>query len=240
MYQNYIFDLYGTLVDIHTNEHTGYFWKKCAALLTEFGYPYESAALKKRYGELIELEKRKLEGRYAYPEIDLVNVFEALCLERGPAPSQEFLSFYASAFRVISRKYLCLYPEIPAILDLLKRHDKKIYLLSNAQTLFTISEMKQLGIYHYFDDIMISSDCHCKKPDSAFMQMLIDKHHLNISESLMIGNEYASDIAVAKSVGMDNYYIKSNLTFESPSVIDATYSDLTGRSLKLTEFKKLL
>ena len=28
MYQNYIFDLYGTLVDIHTNEKKAYLWKK--------------------------------------------------------------------------------------------------------------------------------------------------------------------------------------------------------------------
>ena len=28
MYQNYIFDLYGTLVDIHTNEKKAYLWEK--------------------------------------------------------------------------------------------------------------------------------------------------------------------------------------------------------------------
>lgn len=28
MYQNYIFDLYGTLVDIHTNEKKAYLWKE--------------------------------------------------------------------------------------------------------------------------------------------------------------------------------------------------------------------
>lgn len=30
MYQNYIFDLYGTLVDIHTNENKHYLWEKMA------------------------------------------------------------------------------------------------------------------------------------------------------------------------------------------------------------------
>lgn len=28
MYKNYIFDLYGTLLDIHTNESKKYLWEK--------------------------------------------------------------------------------------------------------------------------------------------------------------------------------------------------------------------
>lgn len=30
MYRNFIFDLYGTLVDIHTNEYKPSLWKKMA------------------------------------------------------------------------------------------------------------------------------------------------------------------------------------------------------------------
>ena len=240
MYQNFIFDLYGTLVDIHTNENTPYFWIKCAALLTEYGYPYEAAELKKRYTALIQAEKEKLATSYNCPEIDLGNVFKTLMEEKWHTPSEEFLSFYASAFRVLSRKYLKLYPEILSIFKLLKENQKHIYLLSNAQALFTLPEIRELGIYDYFDDILISSDCHCKKPDAAFMQLLLNRHSLRVSECIMIGNEYESDIVVAKAVGMDNFYVKSNLTFEEPEKVDATYADLTSGSLRMKDFEKLL
>lgn len=240
MYQNFIFDLYGTLVDIHTNENSAYFWTKCAALLTECGYPYTAAELKKRYNALIGMEKEKLTPHYAQPEIDLGIVFTKLMKEKGVKPAKEFISFYASVFRVLSRKYVKLYPEIIDIMNLLKENDKKIYLLSNAQTLFTIPEMKELGIYDYFDDILISSDCHCKKPDPAFMQILLEKHGLNISESIMIGNEYGSDIAVADAVGMDSYYIHSNLSPALTGAEKATYMDLESGSLQTKEIMKVI
>ena len=38
MYKNYLFDLYGTLVDINTNEWKSYLWKKMAEL-----YGFEGA-----------------------------------------------------------------------------------------------------------------------------------------------------------------------------------------------------
>lgn len=43
MYQNYIFDLYGTLVDIHTNEDKPYLWDK----MTEF-YGFQGAIYEKK------------------------------------------------------------------------------------------------------------------------------------------------------------------------------------------------
>ena len=41
MYQNYIFDLYGTLVDIHTNEKKAYLWKKMSLFFGMKGAAYE-------------------------------------------------------------------------------------------------------------------------------------------------------------------------------------------------------
>ena len=43
------------------------------------------------------------------------------------------------------------------LLEALKKKGKKIYLLSNAQRIFTEYEMHTLGIAKYFDDIFISS-----------------------------------------------------------------------------------
>ncbi|MBR5774174.1 MAG: phosphoribosylformylglycinamidine synthase subunit PurQ, partial [Clostridia bacterium] len=40
----------------------------------------------------------------------------------------------------------------------------KVYLLSNAQSCFTINELKECGLYDLFDGIIISSDVGRKKP----------------------------------------------------------------------------
>ena len=41
MYQNYIFDLYGTLVDIRTDERSRNFFKKYAKWLRRQGFHFE-------------------------------------------------------------------------------------------------------------------------------------------------------------------------------------------------------
>ena len=240
MYRNFIFDLYGTLVDIHTNERKASFWKKCAALLTEFGCPYEPAELRKAYFHYIKLQKVDLSRKFTYPEVDLSKVFLSLFADKGFYPDKSFLSYYASTFRVLSRDFLSLYPDTIAILETLKQAGRNVYLLSNAQTLFTVPEMKELGIYDYFDDVLISSELSCKKPDTAFMQKLLDKHNLVVEESIMIGNEFESDIAVANAVGMDSFYIHTDISPELTGEETATYIDTKTGYLPLKKIQSLL
>ena len=65
--KNYIFDLYGTLVDIHTDEGKEELWEKLALFYGYYNARYEAKELEKRFRELIsnkeqsrkeELEKK--------------------------------------------------------------------------------------------------------------------------------------------------------------------------------------
>ena len=138
MYQNYIFDLYGTLVDIHTNEKKAYLWKK-----------------------------------------------------------------------------MSLFPGVPEMLQRLKDAGKKVFLLSNAQALFTAPEIPLLGLTKYFDGILLSSDAGVKKPDPAFFEMLLKQYHLNPSECLMTGNDDIADCHGAASAGIASRYVA---TRQSPKI----------------------
>jgi putative hydrolase of the HAD superfamily len=90
--------------------------------------------------------------------------------------------------------------------------NKKIYLLSNAQQIFTEYEMKHLGIYDYFDGICFSSDESCKKPSKTFYGILFDRYNLKKEESVMIGNDWISDIEGAKNFGIDSVYLHTNIS----------------------------
>ena len=74
-YENYIFDLYGTLVDIHTDERKIAFWKKMSAIFHRYGADYAPSELRDLYfGEVDVLsEEKKEEGRFI--EIDLYEAF---------------------------------------------------------------------------------------------------------------------------------------------------------------------
>ena len=86
-YDNYVFDLYGTLVDIHTEEDFPKLWEKLALFFGYYGAIYEPKELQKRYAALVSdceraLKKTLEEDRHytheASPEIEIGEVFEKL------------------------------------------------------------------------------------------------------------------------------------------------------------------
>ena len=221
-YDNYIFDLYGTLADIHTEENDPLVWKKLALFYGYYDADYSSEELKERYAAIIAGEESKMksekkdDAHEAHPEVQIEEVFQKLFEEKGVKADPTLAVHAGQFFRILSTDYVKLYDGVTDLLETLKKTGKKIYLLSNAQRIFTEYEMHTLGIAKYFDDIFISSTCGVKKPDSRFFQLLIDKYNLDITKSIMIGNDGISDIAGAKSVGLDTFYIHSNISPKLP------------------------
>lgn len=227
-YDNYIFDLYGTLVDIKTDEEDIKLWSKLSLFYGYYDAIYTSEELNKRYLELVHEGEVKLGESFAdvheaHPEIKLEKVFRKLYEEKGVRPSDELVLHTGQLFRVLSTEYIKLYDGVIDLLSSLKVAGKKVYLLSNAQRIFTEYELHVLNIAQYFDDIFISSDYGTKKPDKRFFNILLDKHNLDVKKSLMIGNDMNSDIGGAKSVGLDTMYIHSNISPELKTEPDADY-----------------
>ena len=231
MYQNYIFDLYGTLADTHTNESKPYLWNKLSAFYSSYGASYTPSELKKTYWNYIRTEEAKL--TVPYGEIDLGPIFAKLFTDKGITPDTALIEAVGNIMRILSRDYIKLYDGVMEFLLDLKKKKKGIYLLSNAQTLFTVSELKVLGIYDLFDGIYISSDKGIKKPSPEFMEMLLKEYNLDRTKSIMIGNDCSSDIAVANACNMDSLFIHANISPPLPDEIPATYAILDG------DFKKV-
>ena len=215
-YQNYIFDLYGTLVDIHTDESKASLWKKIAVYFSAQGASYTGKELKERYGALICAEEKKLQKKLGkkYPgitvkevEIDLDRVFAALYKEKGIKANKQLIKDSMIAFRAITMEKLRLFPGTEELLQGLRDAGKRVYLLSNAQTSFTYPEMKALGLTGYFDDIFFSSDLEVKKPSAKFYEALFEKHGLKKTESVMVGNDCFADVQGALDFGIEAIYL---------------------------------
>lgn len=202
MYDNYIFDLYGTLADIHTNEKKPSLWKNMAQYMALQGAPYEPGELRKAYGKFIgELRKTP------ETEVDLSVVLRRLYTEKGVSPSTEAIQHWALMFRALSLQYVRLFDGAEELLRELRRRGKKVYLLSNAQRLFTEPELRFLGIYELFDDVFISSDIGFMKPSKQFYTALLQKYSLDSKTSVMIGNDWQADAWGAHRNGLASMYI---------------------------------
>ena len=238
MYQNYIFDLYGTLIDINTDEWQAKLWKSLQILYAYRGAEYTYNEIKNEYGRLVEKEKaavRRRHPEYTVIDIKIDKVFRELFTQKGVKVTKKEIEYIAEAFRCFSTKYIRLYDGVLDLLDTLKAKGKRVYLLSNAQRVFTENELNMFGLMKYFDGVVISSDEECSKPDAHYYQKLFDRYGLEKSESIMIGNDYLADIGGAADFGIDSLYIHQSISPEIRGELRSQYSVMDGNVFKIKE-----
>lgn len=217
MYDTCIFDLYGTLVDIRTDEKKPELWERLVLFYAFYGAEYTPDELHQGYDCLTaEMSAGKAgirkDAHEAYPEIRIEDVFMALFRKKG-IDADEVLSRHAGQFfRILSMEHLKLYNGTKEMLSALRDGGKKVYLLSNAQKIFTEYEMNALGITPYFDGIFISSEHECKKPDVRFFEKLIHTYGIERDRAVMVGNDGVCDIEGAKNAGLATLYVRTEIS----------------------------
>ncbi len=228
----FLLDLYGTLVDIHTDENQPSLWKRMAGFVLSRGADWEGKALRRAYLEGLRQEEERLRLRdrglpRAQGEIDLALVFARLYTEKGVRADAALIAETALAFRKASTTRLRLYAGAKELLAALGQRGRVI-LLSNAQSLFTRPELEMLGLTDCFDSIYLSSEAGFKKPDPRFYRLALDREGLKPKDCLMIGNDPVCDGEGPRSVGIPAYVIRSGI---SPRGITEGY-DQEGMDLK--------
>lgn len=259
-YRNYIFDLYGTLINLSADEHKPSLWSLMAKAYNVYGSKWTGTKLKDVFFAM-DREERDITGSAVgtdHPEIKLERVFARLLFETsgchsteltvGGFPvdelrcryingreevlkivsSSEWCAFIANLFRIYSRSYIRLYKNTLNIFEKLRADGKRIYLLSNAQKIFTNPELEASGLLPYFDAVYISSDYDMKKPEKRFMEILLEQEGLSREESVMVGNEVRSDAAVAGACGMDSIIL--NTAHEDMKAINAQIKELRNKA----------
>jgi len=212
-YTDLIFDLYGTLVDIHTEEDD-LVWEKTALYFGFYGAHYTGSELRTAFRDAMQRREAKAGQSYeCFPDIPFELVMADLFRAKGIEENADALGIHAAQlFRISSIEYIKLYPHALEALAKLRESGCRLWLLSNAQRIFTAYELNHLGLGEQLDGIYISSDYRCRKPDARFFKALIEEQKLDISKCLMIGNDLHTDIGGAKNAGLDTLYMHTNLT----------------------------
>jgi len=235
-YDNFLFDLYGTLVDIHTDEAKQSLWRHLAQWYRCHGAMYTPLELHHRYHSLVRSEKKAValaHPQYRVCDIKIEHVFSALYARKGVRASVGTVMETALFFRTVSRSYIRPYPHIRPMLRELHAQGKKCILLSNAQSAFTMPELRMLGLDSLLDGIVISSDHECAKPDPHFFQIALQRFELQPGRTIMVGNDAGSDIAGANAAGIDSVYIHTETSPALSGQPKSTYAILNGDTKKL-------
>ena len=233
-YPTYLFDLYGTLIDIRTDESPAALWDDVAAFLLPYGIRRTGKALKERYHAYCA-DETKLRAK-TLPDVppeaiepELLHVFLRL-LEEGCAATETNAKALASFFRKRSTLFLKPMPHALTTLDALRARGAKLYLLSNAQSCFTRDELAALDLARRFDGILLSSDAGMKKPYRGLFSLLLNTYRIDPASALVVGNDATADISGAAAVGLHSAYYPTWSSGPHPKSLPATCTEIHSLS----------
>lgn len=224
--RNFVFDLYGTLIDILTDEGDASFRESYSRLFcgkcgfgADFWETYDALCAPYAASER---------------EPDLLDIFRIIASRCGSVPQNGELLSLAYAFRTASRKRLRLYGGVMPMLYGLKERGARLYILSNAQSCFTVREIEETGIGKFFDGILLSSDCGYKKPSRKIFDALVERYGLDRARSIYIGNDFKTDVLGSVGAGFVSAYIR---TYNDCNIEEAAkYADfIASDHVELTE-----
>ena len=211
-----IFDINGTLIDIHTNEWHDDVYRVLSNLLSYQGIALAPNDVKYNFFEIMK-EQRAAGGDDRHREFDVIGIFRKIIAEHStdftralPREKYDQLPILlAEVHRAASRFRLQPYPGVEDTIRQL--HSKyRLAVISDAQTPYALPELHAAGLSGYFDPIIISGDIGYRKPDLRLFSSALSAMNMDPSEVLHVGNDMYRDIYGAQRLKLKTVFFKSN------------------------------
>jgi len=228
-----LFDLYGTLIDIRTDEHDPAVWGTLAQYLGYLGVAIAAEELRGQYLRRVEFQLSSSPERHA--EVDVFAVFRDVFAAYGRGKvSREKIIDAAMLFRSLSRRQFGLFPDAAAVVRRL-RGRYAVGLVSDAQWVFTEPELAMTGLRDLFEVRVLSSRIGFKKPDPRLFAKALAALHVAPEHALYVGDNPARDLAGARRAGMRCILFRpsGNGTGERPDAAIVQHAELEAAVAQL-------
>ncbi len=202
--KNIIFDLDGTLVDSKLdlanalNQSLKYF--NLQPLSHDKIYSLVGSGVRKLIGDALTLK-----GKFELFD----GVFEY------------FLNYYYNHLVDNTR----LYDGMIDVLDTLKERGKYLFVVSNKSEIFSKKILKELGVEHYFEEIVGGDTFPNKKPNPQQVLEILKKYDAKKSESIIVGDS-ENDIEAGEAAGIAVCWVSYG--FRDRSILDKYYIDFVA------------
>jgi len=195
-----LFDLYGTLIDIKTDEHDPWVYEMLSRYLGYHSVAIGPDELKTAYFEGIQ--QHLDQSKEVHPEVDVYKIYFNIMNKYGKKRSSKgivmdigilFRSLTIRQFRVFDG----LYDVLPGL-----SAQCKTAIISDAQWIFAEPEISMLGLDQFFDVRVLSSRYGFKKPDPRLFRVAMDSLNVSPQNCIYVGDNPCKDLSGAKRVGM--------------------------------------
>jgi putative hydrolase of the HAD superfamily len=202
-----LFDVNGTLIDIETDEWMEEAYRALGHFLSYQGISLRRWQVRDLYFQI--MKEQFAASKERHPEFDVVAVWREVLNRCATAftrllPPENLLQmplFLAQMQRGISRKRLVAFPRTREILAQLKTK-YGLAVVSDAQSVYGLPELRAAGLAEYFAPIVISGDYGYRKPDVRLFQAALAGLKVSAGEAVFVGNDRIRDIQGARQAGM--------------------------------------
>lgn len=201
-----LFDCYGTLIDVLTDEREIATYRSLSRWLLYQGVRIEPKDLRDLYtGRVGEALERTGER---HPEVKVEEVFAGICAEYAvwESDTERLGVETARAFRAASLRRLGVIERSKRLLDIFST--KRTGVVSNGQRVFSEREMRVLGLYGRSGFVVFSSDLGYRKPDPRVYAAALERMGLSAPEVLFIGDNPENDVDAPRGLGMQALHVE--------------------------------
>ena len=200
-----LFDLYGTLLDIRTEEHELGPWNVLANFLRYRGSRASGVELQQEYFRRVT---ETLNGSSeTHPDIDVVSVFRAMMEAHRVESTPELGEMVAQLFRSLTIRRFNLFPETEDVLRQLAARFR-LGLVTDSQKPYVYPELKMLDLEKYFSVITCSAHFGYRKPDPRLFEDALRRMELREDEVVYVGDSTDRDVTGAFNAGIAAVWIR--------------------------------
>jgi putative hydrolase of the HAD superfamily len=232
MKKGIFFDLYGTLIDILTDEYDPWAYSTLSRYLSYRDIKITPKELKKTYFE--DIQSQLKQSNESYPEVDVYKIFSNMMHRYGNKKySKSAIGNTAVLFRSLTmRRFEVFQGVYEVLMSLAEKYE--LALISDAQWVFTEPEMAMLGLTQFFKVRILSSRFGFKKPDVRLFDIAMKKLMIKSEESVYIGDNPPKDLIGAKKAGMKFILFRSEYKPNNDFQPDRQFNDYS-ELLKIVE-----
>lgn len=119
-----------------------------------------------------------------------------------PQLAQAYSSYF---FSIVPMKEK-LVPSAREVLDELENRKYRLFVLSNGFRELQDHKMRSADIHRYFEKVVLSDDIGVLKPNPQLFYFAMSATQSDLNTSLMIGDNFNTDIAGARNAGIDQVF----------------------------------
>ncbi|MCX8069208.1 MAG: HAD family hydrolase [Thermodesulfovibrionales bacterium] len=220
-----IFDLYGTLIDIRTDEKSPEVYWHLSRYLTYHGVKVTPERLQESYFEGIN--KSLANSKEVNAEINVYEIFNEIMNRFGcKLYNEQTVIDVCMLFRSLTIRNFSLFNDVIETLSYLQSN-YLIALISDAQWVFTEPELMILNLDRFFPVRFLSSKYGYKKPDKRLFEKALKKLDVRAKDAVYIGDNPQRDLVGAKNANIKCILFRNDTTKYNGYEADGVFYNYT-------------